>query len=154
MRKNPREDLGYVKKERFRLRLEDLCYAWALLEEEEKGNLGSVVYINKVGKITREERYIALYTRWLIGHLLSGIVSPKRYRYYTALILVRNLKLLSCQKLFLILGRNNTRFAKTRAHKIVETASKILNKDLLKQIETEVLKLADQVSKEKEKEKK
>jgi hypothetical protein len=153
MKKNPREDLEYVKKERFRLKLEDLCYAWAILEEEEKGNLGELVYPNKVGKVSREERYIALYTRWLIGHLLSGIVPPQRYRYYTALILVRNLKLLSCKKLFLILDRNNTRFAKARAHKIVETASKILNKNLLKQIETEVLKLADQVIKEKESEK-
>jgi hypothetical protein len=62
-----REDLEYgCKKERFRLKLEDLCYAWALLEEEEKGNLGNVVYVNKVGKITRTERYAALYTRWLI----------------------------------------------------------------------------------------
>jgi hypothetical protein len=33
-----REDLEYgSKKEPFRLKLEDLCYAWALLEEEEKG---------------------------------------------------------------------------------------------------------------------
>jgi hypothetical protein len=149
-----REDLEYgCKKERFRLKLEDLCYAWAILEEEEKGNLGELVYPNKVGKVSREERYIALYTRWLIGHLLSGIVSRKRYRYYTAIILVKKLKLLSCKKLFLILDRNDTRFAKTRAHKIVETASKILNKNLLKQIETEVLKLADQVIKEKEREK-
>jgi hypothetical protein len=93
-----REDLEYgCKKERFRLKLEDLCYAWALLEEEEKGNLGKVVYVNKVGKITRTERYAALYTRWLISHLLSGIVSQKRYKYYTALILVRKLKLLSCK---------------------------------------------------------
>ena len=38
-----REDLEYgCKKERFRLRLEDLCYAWALLEGEEKGNLGNI----------------------------------------------------------------------------------------------------------------
>jgi len=74
-----REDLEYgCKKARFRLRLEDLCYAWALLEEEEKGNLGNVVYVNKVGKITKTERYAALYTRWLIGRLLSGIVSQTK----------------------------------------------------------------------------
>jgi hypothetical protein len=66
---------------------------------------------------------------------------------------VKKLKLLSCKKLFLILDRNDTRFAKAKAHKIVETASKILNKNLLKQIEMEVLKLADQVIKEKEREK-
>ena len=43
-----REDLEYgCKKERFRLKLEDLCYAWALLEEEEKDNLGKVVYVQK-----------------------------------------------------------------------------------------------------------
>jgi hypothetical protein len=93
-----REDLEYGKSGRFRLKLQDLCYAWALMEEEEKGNLGNVVYVNKVRKITRTERYAALYTRWLIGRLLSGIVSQKRYKYYTALILVKNLKLLSCKK--------------------------------------------------------
>jgi hypothetical protein len=73
-----REDLEYGKSGRFRLKLQDLCYAWALMEEEEKGNLGNVVYVNKVGKITRTERYAALYTRWLIGRLLSGIVSQKK----------------------------------------------------------------------------
>jgi hypothetical protein len=102
-----REDLEYgCKKERFRLKLEDLCYAWALLEEEEKGNLGEVIHITQVRRISREERYIALYTRWLISHLLSGIVSRKRYKYYTAIILVKKLKLLSCKKLFIILDRN------------------------------------------------
>ncbi len=147
-----REDLAYGgKKERFRLKLEDLCYAWALLEEEEKGNLGNVIYVNKVGKITKTERYVALYTRWLIGHLLSGIVSPKKYRYYTALILVKNLKLMSCKKLFIILDRNDTLLAKSKAHNIIQTAHKILNKDLLKQIELETLKLAEQIIKEKEK---
>jgi len=149
-----REDLEYgCKKERFRLKLEDLCYAWALLEEEEKGNLGSVVYINKVGKITRTERYAALYTRWLIGHLLSGIVSRKRYRYYTAIILVKKLKLLSCKKLFLILDRNEVRLKKTEIPRLIEKSHKCLDKNLLKQIEMEALKLADQVSKEKEREK-
>lgn len=73
-----REDLEYGKSGRFRLKLEALCYAWALLEEEKKGNLGNVVYVNKVGKITKTERYAALYTRWLISHLLSGIVSQKK----------------------------------------------------------------------------
>jgi hypothetical protein len=73
-----REDLEYGKSGRFRLKLEDLCYAWALLEEEEKGNLGEVIHITQVGRISREERYIALYTRWLISHLLSGIVSRKK----------------------------------------------------------------------------
>jgi hypothetical protein len=151
MRKNPREDLGYGKRERFRLRLEDLCYAWALLEEEEKGNLGKELWVNKVGKITKEERYIALYTRWLISHLLSGIVSPKRYRYYTALILVKNLKLMSCRKLFIILDKNDARLQKTKIPNVIETAHKILNKDLLKQIELEALKIADQVIKERRK---
>jgi len=150
-----REDLEYgCKKERFRLKLEDLCYAWALLEEEEKGNLGNVVYINKVGKITRTERYAALYTRWLIGRLLSGIVSRKRYRYYTAIILVKKLKLLSCKKLFLILDRNEVRLKKTEIPRLIEKSHKYLDKNLLKQIEMEALKLADQVSKEKEREKK
>jgi hypothetical protein len=150
-----REDLEYgCKKERFRLRLEDLCYAWAILEEEEKGNLGELVYPNKVGKVSREERYIALYTRWLIGRLLSGIVSRKRYRYYTAIILVKKLKLLSCKKLFLILDRNEVRLKKTEIPRLIEKSHKYLDKNLLKQIEMEALKLADQVSKEKEKEKK
>jgi hypothetical protein len=148
-----REDLEYGKSGRFRLKLEDLCYAWALLEEEEKGNLGEVVHITRVGRVSREERYAVLYTRWLISHLLSGIVSRKRYRYYTALILVKKLKLLSCKKLFLILDRNEARLRKANIHKVIETANKILNKDLLKQIELEALKLADQVIKEKEKKK-
>jgi hypothetical protein len=149
-----REDLEYgCKKERFRLKLEDLCYAWALLEEEEKGNLGNVVYVNKVGKITRTERYAALYTRWLISHLLSGIVSRKRYRYYTAIVLVKKLKLLSCKKLFLILDRNEVRLKKTEIPRLIEKSHKCLDKNLLKQIEMEALKLADQVSKEKEREK-
>jgi hypothetical protein len=137
------------------LKLEDLCYAWALLEEEEKGNLGEVIHITQVGRISREERYIALYTRWLISHLLSGIVSRKRYRYYTALILVKNLKLLSCKKLFLILDRNEARLKKTEIPHLIEKSHKYLDKNLLKQIEMEAIKLADQVSKkEKEKEKK
>jgi len=151
MKANPREDLGYGKRERFRLKLEDICYAWAILEEEEKGNLGKELWVNKVGKVSKEERYLALYTRWLISHLLSGIVSPKKYRYYTALILVKNLKLMSCKKLSLILDRNDSRLTKTQAHNIIQTAHKILNKDLLKQIELEALKLADQVIKRKEK---
>ena len=147
-----REDLEYgCKKERFRLKLEDLCYAWAILEEEGKGNLGNELWVNKVRKVSKEERYIALYTRWLISHLLSGIVSPKKYRYYTALILVKKLKLMSCKKLCLILDRNDSRLTKTQAHNIIQTAHKILNKDLLKQIELEALKLADQIIKEKEK---
>jgi hypothetical protein len=34
------EDLEYGgKKEPSRLKLEDLCYAWVLLKEEEKGNV-------------------------------------------------------------------------------------------------------------------
>ena len=149
-----REDLEYgCKKERFRLKLEDLCYAWALLEEEKKGNLGEVIHITQVGRISREERYIALYTRWLISHLLSGIVSRKRYRYYTALILVKNLKLMSCKKLFLILDRNEARLKKTEIPHLIEKSHKYLDKNLLKQIELEALKLADQVIKEKEKEK-
>ncbi len=149
MRKNPREDLGWGKKERFRLKLEDLCYAWAILEEEEKGNLGKELWVNRVKKVSKEERYIALYTRWLISHLLSGIVSPQKYKYYTALILVKNLKLMSCKKLFLILDRNEARLQKARVPNVIETAHKILNKDLLKQIELEALKIADQVIKEK-----
>jgi len=151
MRKNSREDLGYGKKERFRLKLKDLCYAWALLEEEEKGNLGKELWTNQVRNVSKEERYTALYTRWLISHLLSGIVSPQKYKYYTALILVKNLKLMSCKKLFLILDRNEDRLKKARVHEVIETAHKILNKDFLKQIELEALKLADQVIKERQK---
>jgi hypothetical protein len=44
-----RKDLEYCKKGPFKLKLEDLCYAWALLEEKEKGYLGKVVYVNKEG---------------------------------------------------------------------------------------------------------
>jgi hypothetical protein len=153
MKLNPREDLGYGKRERFRLKLEDLCYAWAILEEEAKRNLGREIRVNKVGNISKEERYVALYTRWLVSHLLSGIVSPKRYRYYTALILVRNLKLMSCKKLLLILDKNEASLQKARVHDVIKTANKILNKELLKQIELEALKLAERVVKEKEKKK-
>jgi hypothetical protein len=146
-----REDLEFGKSGRFRLKLEDLCYAWAILEEEGKGNLGKELRTNKVGKVSKEERYIALYTRWLVSHLLSGIVSPRKYRYYSALILVKNLKLMSCKKLFLILDKNEATLQKARVHQVIETASKILNKDLLKQIELEAIKLAEHVIKEKEK---
>jgi hypothetical protein len=152
MRKNPREDLGYGNRERIRLKLEDLCYAWAILEEEAKGNFGREIWVNKVGKVSKEERYIALYTRWLVSHILSGIVPSKRYRYYTALILVKNLKLMSCKKLLLILNKNDARLKKAETSHIIATAGKLINKDLLKQIELEVVKLAEQVSKEKEKE--
>jgi hypothetical protein len=148
-----REDLEYGKSGRFRLKLEDLCYAWALLEEEEKGNLGEVLRVRKVGRVLKRERYAVLYTRWLISHLLSGIVSRKRYRYYTALILVKKLKLLSCKKLFLILDRNEARLKKTEIPRLIEASHKYLDKNLLKQIELEALKLADQVIKEIEKEK-
>ncbi|MFZ8786497.1 hypothetical protein [Thermocrinis sp.] len=145
-----REDLEYGgKKERFRLRLEDLCYAWALLEEEEKGNLGNVVYVNKVGKITRTERYAALYTRWLISHLLSGIVSQKRYKYYTALILVKKLKLLSCKKLSIILEKNRDMLVKEKTPLLLTLTKKTLSDALIKQIETEVVKLAEEVSRKK-----
>jgi hypothetical protein len=142
-----REDLEYgCKKERFRLKLEDLCYAWALLEEEEKGNLGKVVYVNKVGKITKTERYAALYTRWLIGRLLSGIVSQKRYKYYTALILVKKLKLMSCKKLSIILQKNRDILTKEKTPLLLAYTQKYLDKGLLKQIELEALKLAEKFS--------
>jgi hypothetical protein len=147
-----REDLEYgCKKERFRLKLEDLCYAWALLEEEEKGNLGKVVYVNKVGKITKTERYAALYTRWLIGRLLSGIVSQKRYKYYTALILVKKLKLMSCKKLFIVLEKNSNRLKKSNIPHLIELAKKYLDKELLKQTETETIKLVEEILKTKQK---
>jgi len=141
-----REDLGHIKKGRFRLKLEDLCYAWALLEEEEKGNLGNVVYVNKVGKITKTERYAALYTRWLIGRLLSGIVSQKEYKYYTAIILVRKLKLLSCKKLSIILQKNKDLLKKEKTPLLLTYIQKHLNKDLIKQIEMEAAKLAEVVA--------
>jgi hypothetical protein len=141
-----RKDLEYCEKGQFKLKLEDLCYAWALLEEEEKGNLGKVVYVNKVGKITRTERYAALYTRWLIGRLLSGIVSQKRYKYYTALILVKKLKLMSCRKLSIILQKNRDMLTKEKTPLLLAYTQKYLDKELLKQIELEVVKLAEKFS--------
>jgi hypothetical protein len=143
-----REDLEYGgKKKRFRLKLEDLCYAWALLEEEEKGNLGEVIRVRKVGRVLKRERYAVLYTRWLISHLLSGIVSPRRYRYYTALILVKKLKLLSCKKLFTILEKNSDRLNKSNIPRLIELSKKYLDKELLKRIETETIKLAEEILK-------
>jgi hypothetical protein len=142
-----REDLGHIKKGRFRLKLEDLCYAWALLEEEAKGNLGNVIYVNKVGKITKTERYAALYTRWLLAHLLSGIIFQKEYKYYTALILVKKLKLLSCKKLSIILRKDKNMLTKTNTPLLISQAQKHLNKELLKQIEMEVVKLTEEISK-------
>jgi hypothetical protein len=150
MRKNPREDLAYGKNKRFRLKLEDLCYAWALLEEEEKGNLGNVVYINNVGKITKAERYATLYTRWLVSHLLSGIVSPRKYRYYTALVLAKRLKLLSCKKISIVLEKNSDRLKKPNIPRLRELAKKYLPKELLKQIETETIKLVEETLKTKQ----
>jgi hypothetical protein len=146
-----RDDLQYGKSGRFRLKLEDLCYAWALLEEEEKGNLGKVIRVRKVGRVIKRERYAVLYTRWLIAHLLSGIVSPRRYRYYTALILVKRLKLLSCKKLSIILEKNSNRLNKPNIPRLMELARKYLDKELLKQIEMETIKLAEEILKEKEK---
>ncbi len=145
-----REDLEYgCKKERFRLKLEDLCYAWALLEEEEKGNLGEVIRVRKVGRVLKRERYAVLYTRWLISHLLSGVVSSKKYRYYTALILVRKLKLLSCKKLFIVLEKNSNRLKKSNIPRLIELAKKYLDKETLKQIETETIKLVEEITKQK-----
>jgi hypothetical protein len=147
-----REDLEYgCKKERFRLKLEDLCYAWALLEEEEKGNLGEVIRVRKVSRVLKRERYAILYTRWLISHLLSGIVSPRRYRYYTALILVKKLKLLPCKKLFIVLEKNSNRLNKSNIPHLIELAKKYLDKELLKQIETETIKLVEEILKAKQK---
>jgi hypothetical protein len=146
-----REDLEYGgKKERFRLKLEDLCYAWALLEEEEKGNLGEIIRVRKVGRVLKRERYAALYTRWLISHLLSGIVSPRKYRYYTALILVKKLKLLSCKKLFIVFEKNSNRLNKSNIPRLIELAKKYLDKELLKQIETETIKLVEEILKAKQ----
>jgi hypothetical protein len=142
-----REDLEYGKSGRFRLKLEDLCYAWALLEEETKGNLGNVIHVNKVGKITKTERYAALYTRWLISHLLSGIISQKEYKYYTALILVKKLKLLSCKKLSIILQKNRDLLKKEKTHLLLTYTQKYLNKEFIKQIEMEVVKLTEEISK-------
>jgi len=146
-----REDLEYGKSGRFRLKLEDLCYAWALLEEEEKGNLGEVIRVRKVGRVLKRERYAVLYTRWLISHLLSGIVSPRRYRYYTALILVKKLKLLSCKKIFIVLEKNSNRLNKSNIPRLIELAKKYLDKELLKQIETETIKLVEEILKAKQK---
>ncbi len=147
-----REDLAYgCKKERFRLKLEDLCYAWAILEEEEKGNLGEIIRVRKVGRVLKRERYAVLYTRWLVSHLLSGIVSPRKYRYYTAIILVRKLKLLSCKKLSIILEKNSNRLKKSNIPRLIELAKKYLDKELLKQIEMETVKLAEDILKQKQK---
>jgi hypothetical protein len=146
-----REDLEYGKSGRFRLKLEDLCYAWALLEEEEKGNLGEVIRVRKVGRVLKRERYAVLYTRWLISHLLSGVVSPRRYRYYTALILVRRLKLLSCKKIFIVLEKNSNRLNKSNIPRLRELAKKYLDKELLKQIEMETIRLVEEVLKAKQK---
>jgi hypothetical protein len=129
-----REDLEYGKSGRFRLKLEDLCYAWALLEEEEKGNLGEVIRVRKVGRVLKRERYAVLYTRWLISHLLSGIVSPRRYRYYTALILVKKLKLLSCKKLFIILEKNSNRLNKSNIPRLIELAKNTWTKNSLNRL--------------------
>jgi hypothetical protein len=129
-----REDLGHIKKGRFRLKLEDLCYAWALLEEEEKGNLGEIIRVRKVGRVIKRERYAVLYTRWLIAHLLSGIVSPRRYRYYTALILVKRLKLLSCKKLLIILEKNSNRLNKPNIPRLIELAKKYLDENSLNRL--------------------
>jgi hypothetical protein len=146
-----REDLEFGKSGQFRLKLEDLCYAWALLEEEERGKLGEVIRVRKVGRVLKRERYAVLYTRWLISHLLSGVVSPRRYRYYTALILVKRLKLLSCKKIFLILEKNSDRLKKSNIPRLKELAKKYLDKKLLEQIETETIKLAEEVLKTKQK---
>ncbi len=143
-----REDLEYgCKKERFRLKLEDLCYAWTLLEEEEKGNLGEIIRVRKVGRVLKRARYAVLYTRWLISHLLSGIVSPRRYRYYTALILVKKLKLLSCKKLFIVLEKNSNRLDESNTPRLIELAKKYMDKEILKQIETETIKLVEEILK-------
>jgi hypothetical protein len=146
-----REDLEYGKSGRFRLKLEDLCYAWALQEEEEKGNLGEIIRVRKVGRVIKRERYAVLYTRWLIAHLLSGIVSPRRYRYYTALILVKRLKLLSCKKLLIILEKNSNRLNKPNIPRLIELAKKYLDEKLLKQIEMETVKLVEEILKQKQK---
>jgi hypothetical protein len=145
-----REDLEYGKSGRFRLKLEDLCYAWALLEEEEKGNLGEIIRVRKVGRVLKRERYAVLYTRWLISHLLSGVVSPRRYRYYAALILVRRLKLLSCKKIFIVLEKNSNRLNKSNIPRLRELAKKYLDKELLKQIEMETIKLTEEILKAKQ----
>jgi hypothetical protein len=58
---------------------------------------------------------------------------------------VKKLKLLSCKKLFLILDRNEVRLQKKNSTPI-EKSQKYLDKDLLKQIELEALKLAEKFS--------
>jgi len=90
---------------------------------------------------------VSLLYRHLYDH------EPKKLTSFTALILVKNLKLMSCKKLFLILERNEARLKKTEIPRLIEKSHKYLDKNLLKQIELEALKLADQVIKEKEKEK-
>ncbi|MFZ8787476.1 hypothetical protein, partial [Thermocrinis sp.] len=79
--------------------------------------------------------------------LLSGVVSPRRYRYYTALILVKKLKLLSCKKLFTILEKNSDRLNKSNIPRLIELSKKYLDKELLKRIETETIKLAEEILK-------
>lgn len=145
-----REDLEFGKSGQFRLKLEDLCYAWALLEEEEKGNLGRVIRVNKVGRVLKSERYAVLYTRWLISHLLSGVVSPRRYRYYTALVLVKRLKLLSCKKLFIILEKNGNMLKKSNIPRLRELTKKYLDKKLLERIEIETIRVVEEVLKAKQ----
>jgi hypothetical protein len=87
----------------------------------------------------------------LISHLLSGIVSPRRYKYYTAIILVKELKLLSCKKLSIILEKNSNRLNKSNTPRLIELAKKYLDKELLKQIEMETVKLAEDILKQKQK---
>jgi hypothetical protein len=59
---------------------------------------------------------------------------------------VRKLKLLSCKKLSIILQKNRDMLTKEKTPLLSAYTQKYLDKDLLKKIELEVLKLAEKFS--------
>ncbi len=58
---------------------------------------------------------------------------------------------LPCKKLFIVLEKNSNRLKKSNIPRLIELAKKYLDKELLKQIETETIKLAEEILKTKQK---
>jgi len=62
---------------------------------------------------------------------------------------VKKLKLLSCKKLSIILEKNRDMLAKEKTPLLLTLTKKTLSDALIKQIETEAVKLAEEVSRKK-----
>lgn len=135
-----REDLHIYKGDKvFRITLDDICYAWAILHTAQTKGIGELIKVPKLRrvKIRSEERYAILLTYTLVKKLLGNETSPKRYIFYTALVLVKNMQYTSCWKIKRVIKATGGAVIRNLDYYI----QKFVPQELQKRIEEEVAKV-------------